>query len=106
MIVNDNPAELANLVIAPGPEVTDADTDNEALSKTIFRIRKELVAEKVKTAKLKQVNEELVKERSNLRKKLAERNERIAKLTSKKVSKKEKMEMLDEILKESSFTDV
>ena len=106
MIVNDNPAELANNVITPGPEVTDADTDNEALSKTIFRIRKELVAEKVKTAKLKQVNEELVKERSNLRKKLAERNERIAKLTSKKVSKKEKMEMLDEILKESSFTDV
>ena len=106
MIVNDNPAELANNVIAPGPEVTDADTDNEALSKTIFRIRKELVTEKVKTAKLKQVNEELVKERSNLRKKLAERNERIAKLTSKKVSKKEKMEMLDEILKESSFTDV
>ena len=106
MIVNDNPAELANNVIAPGPEVIDADTDNEALSKTIFRIRKELVAEKVKTAKLKQVNEELVKERSNLRKKLAERNERIAKLTSKKVSKKEKMEMLDEILKESSFTDV
>ena len=106
MIVNDNPAELANNVIAPGPEITDDDTDNEALSKTIYRIRKELVTEKVKNAKLQEVNAELIKERSNLRKKLNERNQRIAKLTSKKVSKKEKMEMLDEILKESSFTDV
>ena len=64
------------------------------------------MTEKVKNAKLQEVNAELIKERSNLRKKLNERNQRIAKLTSKKVSKKEKMEMLDEILKESSFTDV
>ena len=52
-IVNTNPAELASHVgyqVFQVPETTDADTDNEALSKTIQKLRRDLVVENLKNA--------------------------------------------------------
>ena len=108
-IVNTNPAELASHVgyqVFQVPETTDADTDNEALSKTIQKLRRDLVVENLKNAKLEEHNQDLIKQRESYKALLTKKDKRIAKLTAKKVSKVEKQNIVKEVLGETKFTEV
>ena len=108
-IVNTNPAELASHVgyqVFQVPETTDADTDNEALSKTIQKLRRDLEVENLKNAKLEEHNQDLIKQRESYKALLTKKDKRIAKLTAKKVSKVEKQNIIKEVLSETKFTEV
>ena len=90
----------------PGPEIDDSDTDFTALSKTIEKLRRELIVERLKRSHIENKYSEVYKEKERLRKLSLKQSNRIARLLAKGVTKTEKRNIVEEILKENNFTQV
>ena len=106
LIVNTNPVEIGHYVSAPAPAYQVTDTDVEAMSKTIGRLRRDLEDEKKKNEILIEKNLKTKEENANLAKLVKLHKEKIEKLLSKKISAAEKKRIVQEVLKNSKFTEV
>ena len=107
MIVNCNPVEMGNNVPAPPPDIKDSDTDVEALSKTVEKLRRDLEDEKKKNEILQEKNQKTKKENADKQKLLDKQRKRIEKILSKEISEAEKKRIVKELLqKNTKFTIV
>ena len=107
MIVNCNPVEMGNNVPAPPPDIKDSDTDAEAMSKTIQKLRRDLEDEKKKNEILHEKNQKTKKENADKQKLLDKQTKRIEKILSKEISEAEKKRIVKELLqKNTKFTIV
>ena len=105
-IVNTNPVEIGHYVSPPAPVYQVTDTDVEAMSKTIARLRRDLEDEKKKNEILIGKNLKIKEENESLAKLVKQHKEKIEKLLSKKISAAEKKRIVQEVLKNSKFTEV
>ena len=107
MKINDYPPELGPPPPVETPAATEKIKENiEILSETIQKLRSELIAEKKKRQFYEQQYKKVIGEKEKLRKEFYKKKMKIKNLTSKTITKKEKLEIVREILGHTKFTKV
>ena len=108
IINNHNPAFGPPVPTPPPPKVEaqNGKSVNEILSETIQKLRRDLIEQNVRNAKLEQKNKTVTEEKERLRVLVHQRDQRIERLENKTISTVEKKQIVRDMLAETKFTPV